>query len=86
MTIQQTKALKAEKLPEAVNVRREIMEHLLQRRRNALGRGLGELLLHTELRRAGHRARALREEPLPRGMPSWAKGFYRKVCRLGRRV
>jgi hypothetical protein len=75
MTTQQSNALTAEVLPQQVS-----------RRRLALGRGLGELLLHTQLRRAGHRARALREEPLPRGMPSWARGFYHKVCRLGRKV
>lgn len=74
MSTQQTNALKAEMLPARSSTRR------------ALGRGLKELLLHTQLRRAGHRARALREEPLPQGMPSWARGFYRKVCRLGRKV
>jgi len=75
MTTQQTNALKAKLLPARRSTRRRVM-----------GRGLGELLLHTQLRRAGHRARALREEPLPQGMPSWARGFYRKVCRLGRKV
>jgi hypothetical protein len=75
MTTQQSNSLTAEVLPQQAS-----------RRRLALGRGLGELLLHTQLRRAGHRARALREEPLPRGMPSWARGFYHKVCRLGRKV
>jgi hypothetical protein len=47
--------------------------------------GLGKLALHRQLRIASHRARVLRHEPLPKGMPSWAKGFYRKVCRLARK-
>lgn len=73
MTTQQSNALKAELLPVRSSTRR------------ALGRGLEELLLHTQLRRAGHRARALREEPLPRGMPSWARGWFLKVCSKGRK-
>lgn len=55
-------------------------------RRRALGRGLGGLQLHGKLSAAGRQARGLREEPLPRGMPSWAGFFYRKVCRLGRKA
>ena len=55
-------------------------------RRRALGRGLGAMQLHQNLGAASRRARALREEPLPRGMPSWARFFYRKVCRLGRKT
>lgn len=78
MTTQQTKALRAEKLPEAVSVRRT--------RRSALGRGLGTLLLHQGLRTAGLRARVLREPALPRGLPSWARTWARKVWRLGRKA
>lgn len=77
MTNQQIETLKAEKLPEAVSVRRT---------RGGLGRGLGALSLHNRLRAAGRVARLLREEPLPRGMPSWARTWARKVWRLGRKV
>jgi hypothetical protein len=65
----------AEKLPEVVS-----------QRRTALGRGLRALMAHHGLRTAGLRARVLREEPLPPGMPSWAKGWFHKVCRKGRKV
>jgi len=85
----------AEKLPEAVNERRcsyalRATAHEPAARgkpsRQALGRGLGGLLLHRRLCVAGRQAHALREEPLPQGLPFWARGFYRKVCRLGRKV
>ena len=57
-----------------------------RRRRPALGRGLGSLILHGKLRRAALLAKSLSEEPLPPGMPSWARFFFRKVCRLGRKA
>ena len=76
MSNQELKTLEAEKLPEAVSVRRA----------RGLGRGLGSLSLHNRLRAAGRVARLLREEPLPRGMPSWARTWARKVWRLGRKV
>lgn len=78
MSTQQIETLKAEKLPEAVNIRRT--------QRRGLGRGLGDLSLHNRLRAAGRVARLLREEPLPRGMPSWARTWARKVWRLGRKA
>ncbi len=55
-------------------------------RRRALGRGLGSMQMHQNLGTSSRRARVLREEPLPPGMPGWARGFFRKVCRLGRRA
>lgn len=51
-----------------------------------LGRGLGALLLRRNLARAGALAPLLREPALPRGMPAWARGFYLKVWRLGRKA
>jgi len=66
-------------------VKTELIEKDVNRRR-ALGRGLGALQMHSKLCAAGRRARQLREEPLPPGMPSWARFFFRKVCRLGRRA
>lgn len=82
MTTQELETLKAEKLPEAVNVRRRTRGGLGR----GLGRGLGDLSLHNRLRAAGRVARLLREEPLPRGMPSWAHTWARKVWRLGRKA
>lgn len=74
MIEQQIKTLRAELQPQAINERR------------ALGRGLGGLLLHRRLCAAGRQAHALREEPLPRGMPSWARTWARKVWRKGRKA
>lgn len=74
MSEQQLETLRAEKLPEAVNTRR------------ALGRGLGALLMHRRLCVAGRQSHALREPVVPRGLPSWARGFYLKAWRLGRKT
>ena len=82
MSNQEQETLRAEKLPEQINVRRTRG----MPRRSALGHGLGALSLHNRLRAAGRVARLLREEPVPRGMPSWARTWARKVWRLGRKV
>lgn len=59
MSEQQTKQLKAEKLPEAVSVRRL---------GTALGRGLGALLLRQQLAASAKQLPRLQ-------LPAWAAGF-----------
>ena len=75
MTTQQTTALKAELLPERIS-----------RRRTALGRGLGALLMRARLGTAARQMPALK-------LPAWAAGFepeqkqwLKKVLSKGRKV
>jgi len=75
MTTQQTKALKAEMLPT-----------LISKRRLALGRGLGALLLRQSLAASAKQMPALQ-------LPIWASGFephqkqwLKKVLSKGRKV
>lgn len=64
MTNQQTKVLRAEKLPEQANVRRTRG----MPRRSALGRGLGALLLRQQLQASAKQLPQLK-------LPAWAAGF-----------
>ena len=57
----------------------------LNRRRRALGHGLGVLRMRRDLCAAAALV-PLREEKLPEWVPPFAQGFVRKVWRLSRKA
>lgn len=68
----------------------ELIVRDLNRRRRALGRGLGSLRVHRELSTAGRRVRALpsvpQEEPLPEWVPDFAQDFVKRVWLKSRKT